>query len=136
MDSSQVFGGSMLLLSLLFVVCLVLFVFILCLVLNFSCLWIVNSWLSLMFTQLNIICCRSQHTFKESGISQTPGINSASVLGMSCISEAFQTPNERTKDTSILKDYVLYLYPGFQGVVAMLADDGHSNTYYVTFQIT
>ena len=37
MDSSQVFGGSMLLLFLLSVMCLVLLVFILCLTLSFAC---------------------------------------------------------------------------------------------------
>jgi hypothetical protein len=41
---------------------------------------------------------------KESGIPQTRGINSASGLIMSCISEAFRTPTERTKGMSIPKE--------------------------------
>ena len=140
MDSSHVFGGSMLLLFLLSVVCLGLLVFIMCLVLSFACLWISNSSLylrfSLLFMQFNIICCRLLHTLKESGIPQTRGINSASGLRMSCISEAFRTPTERTMGMSIPKERLcLISMPMGSGVVAVLANVKHSNTYYATFQI-
>jgi hypothetical protein len=42
-DLSHVFGGSMLLLFLLSVMCLVLLVFIMCLILSFACFWIGDS---------------------------------------------------------------------------------------------
>ena len=140
MDSSHVFGGSMILLFLLSVVCLVLWVFIMCLILSFACLWIGNSQsylrFSLMFMQFNIICCRLLHTLNESGIPQTRGINSASGLIMSCISELFRTPSERTMVMSIPKERLCFIsIPMGSGVVAVLADVGHYNTYYATFQI-
>ena len=68
--------------------------------------------------------------------SSNTRINSASGLIMSCISELFRTPSERTMGMSIPKERLcLISMPMGSGVVAVLVDVGHSNTYYATFQI-
>jgi hypothetical protein len=55
---------------------------------------------------------------------------------MSCISELFRTPSERTMDMSIPKERLCSIsMPMGSGVVAVLADVGHYNTYYATFQL-
>ena len=50
------------------------------------------------------------HILKESGIHQTRGINSASGLIMSCISELFRTPSERTMGMPIPKERLCFIY--------------------------